>query len=40
MRAFWDAFDAMPADQFYVALAAFLIALGLIERAYRLRGVQ
>lgn len=39
MKAFWDAFDALPADQFYLSLAAFLIALGLIERAYRMRGV-
>lgn len=37
MRAFWDAFDAMPADRLYLVLAALLIALGLVERAHRLR---
>jgi hypothetical protein len=40
VKAFFDAFDALPADQFYVALAAFLIALGLVERAWRMRGAQ
>lgn len=40
MKAFFDVFDALPADQFYLALAAFLVALGLVERAHRLRGVS
>jgi hypothetical protein len=37
VRAF---FDALPADQFYLALAAFLLSLGLAERAWRMRGAQ
>jgi hypothetical protein len=40
VRAFFDAFDALPADQFYLALAAFLVALGIVERAHRMRGAQ
>jgi hypothetical protein len=40
VRAFFDALDAMPADQFYLALAAFLLVLGLVERAHRMRGAQ
>lgn len=39
MRPLFDALDAMPADQFYLALAAFLVALGIVERAHRMRGV-
>lgn len=39
MRALWDTFDTLPSDQFYMSLAALLLALGLIERAYRMRGV-
>lgn len=37
MTAVWDAFDAVPTDIFLLACAGFLIALGLIERAYKLR---
>lgn len=40
MRAFWDAIDAMPSDLFLLACAAFLLALGLAERAYRMRGAR
>jgi hypothetical protein len=40
MKAFFDAFDAVPADQILLGLAAFLIALGIVERAHRLKGAQ
>lgn len=38
MRPFFDAIDAVPADQFYIALGALLLSLGIVERAWRLRG--
>lgn len=40
MATFWDRFDAVPTDTFLLVCAAFLIALGLLERAAKLRGIR